>query len=110
MRVAPRRRPDWRQPGCLAGPRWVNLSFRAVARPRARSRADMPALVAENREMVAPLGGDMRQRPRRAVVWTWWACLAGLFAWMFADVLWAANNFVDRDAAHFYHPLFKYIA
>jgi hypothetical protein len=42
--------------------------------------------------------------------WIWWASLAALFVWLFADVLFAANGFVYRDAAHFYHPLFKFIA
>ncbi len=70
----------------------------------------MPTVFATKREQFAPLAGALHQRPRRAVFLFWWACLAGLFVWLFADVLLAANNFVYRDAAHFYHPLFKYIA
>lgn len=36
--------------------------------------------------------------------------VTGLFAWLFADTLFGSGMFVFRDAAHFYYPLFEFIA
>ena len=36
--------------------------------------------------------------------------IAGLFVWLFADALFGSGMFVFRDAAHFYYPLFQFIA
>src|SRR5438552_125616 len=62
------------------------------------------------REIAASPTVPARWRESRPSTWLWWTCLSGLLLWMFADVLFAANNFVYRDAAHFYYPLFKHIA
>ena len=36
-------------------------------------------------------------------------CVLGLFAALFGAALFQSNTFLFRDAAHFYHPLFKLI-
>jgi len=36
-------------------------------------------------------------------------CVAGLFAWVFFDALFAGEMFCFRDAAHYYYPLFQFI-
>ncbi len=51
----------------------------------------------------------LRGRGVRRIASLAWLCLAGLFVWLFAEALFCDRNFVFRDAAHFYHPLFKLI-
>ena len=38
------------------------------------------------------------------------ASITGLFVWLMADALFCSGMFVFRDAAHFYYPLFQFIA
>ncbi|MEK6234678.1 MAG: YfhO family protein, partial [Planctomycetales bacterium] len=38
-----------------------------------------------------------------------WGCVVLLAAWFFGDALWSSRNFVYRDAAHFYYPLFEFV-
>jgi hypothetical protein len=45
-----------------------------------------------------------------AAQWTWWTCLAGLLAWTFSAAIFSGENFLYRDAAHFYYPLFKLVS
>ena len=35
--------------------------------------------------------------------------LTGLFAWVFADAIFADRMFAFRDSAHFYYPLFQFV-
>jgi len=36
--------------------------------------------------------------------------IAGLFAWVMADALFRSGMFAFRDAAHYYYPLFRFVA